>query len=62
MKGVEDVEGRVGCDFDRAFAGCCEEGEIWGCGCWDVVGEGRCIGLDWLWVGFEGSIGRSTVS
>lgn len=28
VEGVEDVEGRVGRDLDRAFAGCCEEVEV----------------------------------
>lgn len=59
VEGVEDVEGGVGEDLDGAFAGCGKEVEVGGGGgIGDVVGEGGCVCLDGLGVGFEGFVGR----
>lgn len=62
MEGVEDVEGWVGHDFDRAFAGRCEEVEVWGGERGDVVGEGGSVRLDGLGMRFEGCVGCLAVS
>lgn len=52
VKGVQDIEGRVRHDFDCAFACCGEEMQVGRGGSGDMVREGRCVGLDGLWMGF----------
>lgn len=50
VEGVQDLEGGVGHNLDAAFACGCEEVQIGGGGCGDVMGEGGCVCLDGLGV------------